>query len=291
MGKDFWGGMFDFNGDGKTTWDEEMLGLSLLEEDRKRTAKNLESKPSYNYKESKVRKMPTIKEVPEVVDESNYKFLCNEYRTECICAIVALIVMLLPAVLILWAVYSTYDPKNSASDFITIIFTLAGLVYGGVVLHTTFKSINTSMENLKLVKERYTGPELPKKKSKAAWLLLLLIPLFIGSCFLFSSKDDVGSNNNYSYNNDYSYSDYGNNSYYGGYGGECALSHCDFKAKEGSPYCSRHGCCKDGCRNQKDPMVHCCNTHNCAEPGCGLHRYDYAGSKYCQTHYGKHYND
>ena len=110
-------------------------------------------------------------------------------------------------------------------------------------------------------------------------------------CFLFSSKDDVGSNNNYSYNNDYSYSDYGNNSYYGGYGGECALSHCDFKAKEGSPYCSRHGCCKDGCRNQKDPMVHCCNTHNCAEPGCGLHRYDYAGSKYCQTHYGKHYND
>ena len=130
--------------------------------------------------------MPTIKEVPEVVDESNYKFLCNEYRTECICAIVALIIMLLPAVLILWAVYSTYDPKNSASDFITIIFTLAGLVYGGVVLHTTFKSINSSMENLKLVKERYTGPELPKKKSKVAWLLLLLIPLFIGSCFLFS---------------------------------------------------------------------------------------------------------
>lgn len=39
MGKDFWGGMFDFNGDGKTIWDEEILGLSLLEEDRKRTLK------------------------------------------------------------------------------------------------------------------------------------------------------------------------------------------------------------------------------------------------------------
>ena len=196
MGKDFWGGMFDFNGDGKTTWDEEMLGLSLLEEDRKRTAKNLESKPTYNYKEPKARKIPTIKEVPEVVDETNYKFLCSEYRTECICAIVALIVMLLPAVLILWAVYSTYDPKNSASDFITIIFTLAGLVYGGVVLHTTFKSINTSMENLNLVKERYSGPALPKKIHNIKWAFLLIVLVFILICVCTNvengTKDDIG---------------------------------------------------------------------------------------------------
>lgn len=288
MSKDFWGGRFDFNGDGKTTWDEKMLGLSILEEDRKRTAKNLESKPTYNYKEAKVQKMPTIKEVPEVVDETNYKFLCSEYRTECVCAIVALVAMLIPAVLILWAVYSTYDPKNSASDFITIIFTLAGLVYGGVVLHTTFKSINTSMENLNLVKDRYNGPELPKKKFNAKWLLLLLIPLFIGTCFFLSSEDTVESNNEYSYNNEYNYSDYGDKTYSGNYGTECRLSYCNFKAEEGSPYCSRHGCCKDGCPNQKDPMVHCCDTHNCAEPGCGSHRYDYAGSKYCQTHYVHH---
>lgn len=210
MGKDFWGGMFDFNGDGKTTLDEEMLGLALLEEDRKRTAKNLESKPTYNYKEPKVRKIPTIKEVPEVVDESNYKFLCSEYRTECICAIVALVVMLIPAGLILWAVYSTYDPKNSASDFLTIIFTLVGLVYSGVVLHITFKSIKTSIENLNLVKERFSAPELPKKKFNAKWLLLLLIPVFIGACFLFSSKENVESNNGASYYNDYSYGDYSN---------------------------------------------------------------------------------
>lgn len=77
MGKDFWGGMFDFNGDGKTTWDEEILGLSLLEEDRKRTAENSESKSSYKYKESKTKSMPTIKVVPEIVDETNYKSLCS----------------------------------------------------------------------------------------------------------------------------------------------------------------------------------------------------------------------
>ena len=35
MGKDFWGGMLDFNGDEKTTWDEEMLGLSLSDKQRR----------------------------------------------------------------------------------------------------------------------------------------------------------------------------------------------------------------------------------------------------------------
>ena len=67
MGKDFWGRMFDFNGDGKTTLDEEMLGLTLLEEDRKRTAKNLESKPSYNYKEQRLQRCPLLRRFPRLL--------------------------------------------------------------------------------------------------------------------------------------------------------------------------------------------------------------------------------
>ncbi len=291
MGKDLWGGMFDFNGDGKTTWDEEMLGLTILEEDRKRTAKYLEHNPKYSYKKPKTKVIPTIKEVPEKVDESNYQSLRSEYRTECICAIVVLVVMLIPAILILWAIYSTYAPKNSASDFITIIFTLAGLVYGGIVFYATFKSISTSIENLNLAKERYSGSEVPKKKFNIKWLLLLIVPLFIGLCFLFISKYDVESNNDYGYHSDYEKIDYSNNTYSSNDRSECILSHCDFRAKESSPYCSRHGFCKDGCYNQKDPMAHCCNVHNCVEPGCGSHRYDYAGSEYCKTHYVYHYND
>lgn len=189
MSNDFWGGMFDFNGDGKTTWDEEILGLSLLEEERKRTAKNSESAPTYKYKEPKTKSMPTIKQVPEIVNETNYHSLCSEYRTECVCALIALVVMLIPAILILWAVYSTYDPKNSASDFITVVFTLAGIGYGGVVLHTTCTSIKTSIKNLSLVMERYSGPELPKKRNKAKWLLLLLIPLVVTLCIFLSPKE------------------------------------------------------------------------------------------------------
>ena len=31
-----WGGPFDFNGDGKTTWDEEEFGLALMEQCQKK---------------------------------------------------------------------------------------------------------------------------------------------------------------------------------------------------------------------------------------------------------------
>ena len=153
MSDDFWGGMFDFNGDGKTTWDEEMLGLILIEEDIKRSKKNLDTLPTY--REKKPKEVPMIKPVPEVVDDSNYHHLLSEYRIECVCAVIALIVMLVPAVIILWAVYSSYDPNNSASDFISIIFTIAGFVYGGILVYTTGNSIKVSMENLAIVKERY----------------------------------------------------------------------------------------------------------------------------------------
>ena len=153
MSDDFWGGMFDFNGDGKTTWDEEMIGLAIIEEDIKRSKKNIDTLPSY--REKKPKEVPMIKPVPEVVNDSIYRHLLSEYRTECVCAVIALIIMMVPAVIILWAVYSSYDPKNSASDFLTIIFTIAGFLYGGVLVYTTGSSIKVSLENLSIVKERY----------------------------------------------------------------------------------------------------------------------------------------
>ena len=192
--------MFDFNGDGKTTWDEEILGLALLEEELKKTNKNSDIGPIYKRNKSKARRIPTtIKAVPKNVDESSYYSLRSEYRAECLSAIFALVLLLMPVVLILWAIYSTYDPKNSASIFLAIIFSIAGLIYSAFVLHTIIKSITTSVENLIILKKRYKGTELSEKKSSKKWLLLLLllIPLFIGSYILFSSDDSKSRNNDY----------------------------------------------------------------------------------------------
>ena len=175
-----WGGPFDFNGDGKTTWDEAAFGITLMEQCRKNNDSSNSSSSGYTptHHAKAPKAMPTIKPVPDVVDESNYKALLSDYRGELIGAIVAMLLFLAPAVLILWAVFSTYDPDNSASGFLIVLFSIAGLVYGGVVLSTTGKSISTSIENMALVKERYSGPTDPKRP-KSRWWLWLTIPVVI----------------------------------------------------------------------------------------------------------------
>lgn len=204
-----WGGPFDFNGDGKTTWDEEAFGLTLMEQCRKNNESSSYT-PSHKTREPKA--VPTIKPVPEVVDESNYSALLTDYRGECISAIVAMVVLLIPAIFILWAVYSSYDPDNSASGFLIMLFTIAGLIYGGVVLSTTVKSLGTSLENIELVKKRYSGPAIQKNKKKK-WWLWLIVPVIIIGVIIISSKepteeDDTGYTPSYN-----SYTSSGNSSY------------------------------------------------------------------------------
>lgn len=199
-----WGGPFDFNGDGKTTWDEAAFGITLMEQCRKNNDSSSSSSSGYTptHHTKSPKAMPTIKPVPDVVDESNYNALLSDYRGELIGAIVAMLLFLAPAVLILWAVFSTYDPDNSASGFLIVLFSIAGLVYGGVVLSTTGKSISTSIENIGLVKERYSGTNAPKG-NKSKWWLWLTIPIVIIAiivCFANGNGNEADTGNVPSYN-------------------------------------------------------------------------------------------
>lgn len=199
-----WGGPFDFNGDGKTTWDEAAFGITLMEQCRKNNDSSSSSSSGYTptHHTKAPKAMPTIKPVPDVVDERNYNALLSDYRGELIGAIVAMLLFLAPAVLILWAVFSTYDPDNSASGFLIVLFSIAGLVYGGVVLSTTGKSISTSLENIGLVKERYSGANGPKG-NKNRWWLWLTIPVAIVAiivCFANGNGNEAETGDVPSYN-------------------------------------------------------------------------------------------
>lgn len=185
-----WGGPFDFNGDGKTTWDEEAFGLTLMEQCRKNNDASSYTQ-ARKIREPKVK--PTIKPVPEVVDESNYQALISDYRGELVGAVVAMVLFLLPAVFILWAVFSTYDPDNSASGLLIAIFSIAGLIYGGIVLSVTGKSISTSLENIELVKERYSGAAI-QKHQKSNWWIWLTVPTVIIAVILLPSNKPAEEN-------------------------------------------------------------------------------------------------
>lgn len=148
-----WGGPFDFNWDGKTTWDEVSFGLMLAEQCRKNDDLSSCEPPRKTRATNEI--IPPFP-VPEKVDESNYTALIDDYRSECIGAIVAVVVFLLPAIFILWAVF------NSENSFLIVIFSIAGLIYGGTILGTAGKHISICLENIALVKERYSG-NVPQK--------------------------------------------------------------------------------------------------------------------------------
>ena len=153
MSDDIWGGIFDLNGDGKTTWDEEMIAFDIIEESRKNNSKyRISSSPSTP---KRLKDLPTSTPVPEVVNAANYDMLIGDYRTECVCSVITLVLMLFPAIAILWAVYDTYDPESSGGTFLAILLTLVALVFGGIVVHTTCKSIRTSLKNIAEVKKKY----------------------------------------------------------------------------------------------------------------------------------------
>lgn len=199
-----WGGPFDFNGDGKTTWDEAAFGITLMEQCRKNNDSSSSSSSGYTptHHTKAPKATPTIKPVPDVVDESNYNALLSDYRGELIGAVVAMLLFLAPAVLILWAAFSTYDPDNSASGFLIALFSIAGLVYGGIVLSTTGKSISTSIENIGLVKERYSGANGPQG-NKSRWWLWLTIPVVIVAiivCFANGNGNEADTGDVPSYN-------------------------------------------------------------------------------------------
>ncbi len=158
MSNDSWGGMFDFNGDGKTTPDEELLGLALIEDEIKNNKDSVfAQEPSCKNKKTSYKKPP--KPIPELVDASNYKSLCREQYSGIVGTIIALIILLLPAAVILSCAFSIYDPKSDASEFLVLLFSIAGFIYCGGSIYAAGKSINTHLNNLTIIKERYLASE------------------------------------------------------------------------------------------------------------------------------------
>ena len=135
---DFFGGIFDFNGDGKTDISEQWIAFQIINESIERnkekndeprmTSKTFDDDtPSFHMP---VNLEPTKKPVPQ-----------NKRKTgwEKASTVIAAIVMLIPVLIVLGAAISSYDPGNSASGFVTLLFAVPALVVGGIIVHVAAK--------------------------------------------------------------------------------------------------------------------------------------------------------
>ncbi len=162
---DLFGGMFDFNGDGKTDLGEEFIAFEMFEEMTKETDDEWDVKthkirrPSetirdyYDDFRSNAVMMSVMPPINEDVTEEEYKIIKRTFIGNCLGSILlALVTCFVPAAFA-YAAVASHDPRNSASGFVTAFFVIAGIVIIGVVLKEIAKNLAKSYRKLQQAKK------------------------------------------------------------------------------------------------------------------------------------------
>ena len=158
MSDDLLGGIFDFNGDSKTDIGEEWIGHKIMEDCMKeddQLTPAFKSRPYIPASPPKAYMEPDVVPIPEVMTEEQFKSECSSRRITIVSSIIAALIMLFPVCAFVWAAYVAYDPRNSVSGFILVLFTIAGVVIGGVILHTVGKEIGKALDEIEKLKNGY----------------------------------------------------------------------------------------------------------------------------------------
>lgn len=161
---DIWGDFFDFNGDGKTDITEEWIAFQIMQEcckddDSPKTYTPKKKSPPVTYKD-----LPRIKQIPEVVDDSNYKSLRSDMKIEIVSAIVTFILVMMPISVLFYAGIAAYDEKNSAAWLVTLLISGFAAICGGITIYEVGRSIRQAWNNLKLIKANYQNVRGAKEK-------------------------------------------------------------------------------------------------------------------------------
>ena len=206
---DFFGGLFDFNGDGKTSIDEEFLAYKIFEETTKEENGNDEiedtSIPSY-YTEPRAASVIMPEPVPQskmsgsdTLSKENYPQRMKTQKSGILAAIIAGLFFSFVPVLIMWATIASYDGKNNAYWFVFLLFFGGGLVVLGFIWNVAIKSIIQDCTNLRIMKANYqkllSEDELSAihKKKHKGWIITscifgVIITVIISMSAINSSK-------------------------------------------------------------------------------------------------------
>lgn len=158
---DLFGGFFDFNGDGKTSLDEEWIAYKIIEDaSKKNKEKNSYSFPKEPRYASHKRAEPIpddvqLATVSETPDKEQYKKEKKQYRSGVWIALIVCMVMMVFTIVVMYAAIASYDTRNSASGFVVTVFVLAGLVVIGVIIYAAYQSIRMDVLKLRRLKSNY----------------------------------------------------------------------------------------------------------------------------------------
>lgn len=216
---DFFGGMFDFNGDGKTDLGEQFIAYKIFEEVTKEDNQDSDDSDdvgftprrttSYHPAARPVKPLPSMQPIPEHLSFADYKNRRHAFMGEVFLSIlVAAVLCSIPGVIV-WAAISSYDSKNSASGFVVTVFVIAGLVVAGIILYAAASSISGSYKHLMKAKEVYLkdaeteelDQQAKAKKKRTIWIssifgacvVLLIVLSVINSSRLAATYENAES--------------------------------------------------------------------------------------------------
>ena len=149
---DFFGGMFDFNGDGKTDLGEQWVAFKIFEDCAKNNNENHSHRISKN---PRTLKAPIITPIPECPTESQYKSIKKSIKLDYLIALLAAAIMMFPVIAFNWAAIATHDPKNSASGFIIAVFLIVGIAITCIIVNSVSNDFKSHSARLKQLESNY----------------------------------------------------------------------------------------------------------------------------------------
>lgn len=189
---DLFGGIFDFNGDGKTDLGEQFLAYQIFKEvtmkensdsdDADDTACPPKQAAGYRPPVREADPLPPAQPVPECLSLTEYKAFRRAFFRELFLWLLCVSALCATSGAVIGAAVSSYDAKNSASGFTVMVFVLAGLAVIGFILNSFASGIVKRYQRLTDAKEAYlkTVPaeELARrqkaKKTRTVWIASVL---------------------------------------------------------------------------------------------------------------------
>lgn len=200
---DFFGGLFDFNGDGKTTWGEKFLAYKIFEETTKEECDDIDNDdndyeieddfiPTYHAtpKSAPVVAPSSVPQpkasTPEPLSKENYPQRKKALESSIHASIRTGLLLSPIPIVVMGATIDSFDAYNSSDVFASILFFGVGLVVLGIIWVCAICSISQNWKDLHILKENYQKllPEdeqsaIHKKKHKGRIITSCIIGVVI----------------------------------------------------------------------------------------------------------------
>ncbi len=163
MANDLFGGMYDFNGDGKTDLEEQLMAYDMLHEIAQAENKKKPDDPRAPHPVRDFLNQPLLFPVlystelplPDEVTREVYQNRRSGFRKVCAITVLISAVLCFLAGAVAWVGFSVYEPGNAASAIVSILFGFGGLFVFCLIVRAAGSLIARERQLLQKAKEAF----------------------------------------------------------------------------------------------------------------------------------------